>query len=73
MQLVAANARIGVAKSYFFPRIFRVGSIGVAGGVQTSVSFGPMGFFGVGHTLSVPIFNMGRVKAGVYSAEARAQ
>ena len=72
-QLVAANARIGVAKSDFFPRIFLLGSIGVAGGVQNSVSFGPMGFFGIGPTLSVPIFNMGRVRAGVDSAEARAQ
>ena len=72
-QLVAANARIGVAKSDYFPRIFLLGSIGVAGGVQNSVSFGPMGFFGIGPTLSVPIFNMGRVRAGVDSAEARAQ
>jgi multidrug efflux system outer membrane protein len=72
-QLVAANARIGEAKSEFFPRIFLLGNIGVTGGVQNSVSFGPMGFFGIGPTLSVPIFNMGRVKAGVDSAEARAQ
>jgi multidrug efflux system outer membrane protein len=72
-QLVAANARIGVAKSEFFPRIFLLGEIGVAGGIQNSVSFGPMGFFGIGPTLSVPIFNMGRVQAGVDSAEARAQ
>jgi multidrug efflux system outer membrane protein len=72
-QLVAANARIGVAKSEFFPRIFLLGNIGVAGGIQDSVSFGPMGFFGIGPTLTVPIFNMGRVQAGVDSAEARAQ
>jgi multidrug efflux system outer membrane protein len=70
-QLVAANARIGVAKSDFFPRIFLLGSVGVAGGVQNSVSFGPMGFFGIGPTLTVPIFNAGRVQAGVDSAEAR--
>jgi multidrug efflux system outer membrane protein len=71
--LVAANARIGVAKSEFLPRIFLLGNIGVAGGVQNSVSFGPMGFFGVGPTMSVPIFNMGRVQAGVDSADARYQ
>jgi multidrug efflux system outer membrane protein len=70
-QLVAANARIGVAKSEFFPRVFLLGNIGVTGGVQNGVSFGPMGFFGIGPTLSVPIFNMGRVQAGVESAEAR--
>jgi multidrug efflux system outer membrane protein len=32
-----------------------------------------MGFFGIGPTLSVPIFNMGRVQAGVDSADARYQ
>jgi multidrug efflux system outer membrane protein len=72
-QLVAATARIGVAKSEFFPRVFLLGSIGVAGGVTNSVAFGPMGLFGIGPTLSVPIFNAGRVQAGVDSAEARAQ
>jgi outer membrane protein, multidrug efflux system len=70
-QLVAANARIGVAKSDFFPRIFLLGSVGVAGGIANSVAFGPMGIFGIGPTMSVPIFNMGRVRAGVDSAEAR--
>jgi multidrug efflux system outer membrane protein len=72
-QLVGATARIGVAKSEFYPRVFLLGSIGVAGGVTNSVSFGPMGLFGIGPTLSVPIFNAGRVQAGVDSAEARAQ
>ena len=72
-QLVSANAQIGVAKSDFFPRIVLLGNIGVAGGVQNSVSFGPMGVFGVGPTLTVPIFTAGRVQAGVDSAEARAQ
>jgi multidrug efflux system outer membrane protein len=70
-QLVAANARIGVAKSDYFPRVFLLGNIAVAGGVANSVSFGPMGIFGVGPTMTVPIFNMGRVGAGVDSAEAR--
>jgi multidrug efflux system outer membrane protein len=72
-ELVAANARIGVAKADFFPRIFLLGEIGVAGGVQNSVAFGPMGFFGIGPTLAVPIFTAGRVQAGVDSAEARVQ
>jgi outer membrane protein, multidrug efflux system len=72
-QLVAANAQIGVAKSEFFPRIVLLGNIGVAGGVQNSMSFGPVGLFGIGPTLTVPIFNAGRVQAGVDSAEARVQ
>jgi multidrug efflux system outer membrane protein len=70
-QLVAANARVGVAKSEFFPRIFLLGSIAVGGGVVNGVSYGPMATFGVGPTLTVPIFNAGRVQAGVDSADAR--
>lgn len=70
-QLVAANARIGVAKADYFPRVFLLGNIAVAGGVANSVSFGPMGIFGIGPTMTVPIFNAGRVGAGVDSAEAR--
>jgi multidrug efflux system outer membrane protein len=35
--------------------------------------FGPLGFFGVGPTITLPIFNAGRVAAGVDSAEARAE
>src|SRR5262249_49325174 len=70
-QLVAANARIGVAKSDYFPRVFLLGNIAVAGGVANSVSFGPMGIFGIGPTATVPIFNMGRLRAGLDSAEAR--
>jgi outer membrane protein, multidrug efflux system len=70
-QLVAANARIGVAKSDYFPRVFLLGTIAVGGGVANSVSFGPMGIFGIGPTMTVPIFNAGRVGAGVDSAEAR--
>lgn len=72
-QLVAATARVGVAKSEFFPRIFLLGSIGVAGGVTNSVSFGPMGLFGVGPTLTMPLFNAGRVQAGVDAADARVE
>ena len=70
-QLVSANARIGVAKADYFPRVFLLGNIAVAGGVANSVSFGPMGIFGIGPTMTVPIFNAGRVSAGVSSAEAR--
>jgi multidrug efflux system outer membrane protein len=70
-QLVAANARIGAAKAEFFPRIFLLGSIAVGGGIQNGVSFGPMAAFGIGPTLTVPIFNAGRVQAGVDSADAR--
>jgi multidrug efflux system outer membrane protein len=82
--LASATARIGVAKADFFPRVLITGSAAV-GGVytnpgQTSADntdvrkwFGPFGFFGVGPSITLPIFNAGRIAAGVDSAEARAE
>ena len=72
-QLAAATARIGVAKSDFFPRVFLTGSAGVGGFWMNSNWAGPQGLFAVGPSFTVPIFNTGRVAAGVDSAEARAQ
>ncbi len=72
-QLAAATARIGVAKSDYFPRVFLTGSAG-AGGIWVNGSWaGPQGLFAVGPSFTVPIFNTGRVAAGVDSAEAGAQ
>jgi len=83
-QLAAATARIGVAKADYFPRVFITGSA-AAGGIYTHPAqasadntdvrkwFGPLGFFSVGPALTVPIFNTGRIGAGVDSAEARAE
>jgi multidrug efflux system outer membrane protein len=72
-QLAAATARIGVAKSDYFPRVFLTGSA-AAGGLWVNGSWaGPQGLFAVGPSFTVPIFNSGRVGAGVHSAEARAE
>lgn len=72
-ELAAATARIGVAKSDFFPRVFLFGSAG-AGGVNVNGSwFGPQGIFALLPSITLPIFNSGRVAAGVQSAEARAE
>jgi len=71
--LAAATARIGVAKSDYFPRVFLTGSAGVGGLMINGSWFGPQGLFAIGPSLTVPIFNSGRVGAGVTSAEARAQ
>jgi multidrug efflux system outer membrane protein len=72
-QLAAATARIGVAKSDYFPRVFLTGSAG-AGGIWVSGNWaGPQGLFAIGPSFTVPIFNSGRIGASVDSAEARAQ
>jgi outer membrane protein, multidrug efflux system len=72
-QLAAATARIGVAKSDFFPRVFLTGAA-VGGNILIDGSWiGPQGLFSIGPQVRLPIFNTGRTAAGVNSAEARAQ
>jgi outer membrane protein, multidrug efflux system len=72
-QLAAATARIGVAKADYFPRVFLSASAAAGGFKLDGSSFGPQGLFAIGPTVTVPIFNMGRVAAGVDSAEARVE
>jgi outer membrane protein, multidrug efflux system len=72
-QLAAASARIGVAKADYFPRVFLTGAIGVGGLVLNGQTFGPQGLFSILPSVTVPIFNSGRVGAGVEAARARAE
>jgi len=70
-QLAAATARIGVAKANYFPRVVLTGAAG-AGGIRIDGSwFGPQGILAIAPQLTLPIFNMGRVGAGVDSARPR--
>jgi len=71
-QLAAATARIGVAKSDFYPRVFLTGAA-AGGALHIDGSWiGPQGLFSIGPSIHIPIFNMGRTQAGVDSAEAQA-
>jgi outer membrane protein, multidrug efflux system len=70
--LAAATARIGVAKSDYFPRVFLSGAVAGGGFMVNGQMFGPQGIFSVLPSLTVPIFNTGRVSAGVDAARARA-
>ncbi|MCZ2157423.1 MAG: efflux transporter outer membrane subunit [Bryobacterales bacterium] len=68
-QLVAANARIGVAKAAWFPQISLTGS----GGYQ---AFGIENLFdskvyNAGLNLTQPIFEFGRIRSGVRLSEAQ--
>jgi outer membrane protein, multidrug efflux system len=72
-QLAAATARIGVATSDFYPRVFLTGAA-AGGALHIDGSWiGPQGLFNIGPSIHLPIFNMGRTQAGVDSAEAQAQ
>jgi multidrug efflux system outer membrane protein len=72
-QLAAATARIGVAKTDFFPRVFLSGTAAGGGLLIDGSWVGPQGLFSIGPAVTLPIFNTGRTQAGVDSAEAVAQ
>jgi multidrug efflux system outer membrane protein len=72
-QLAGATARIGVAKSDYFPRVFLTGAAGVGGITINGQTFGPQGLFSIGPSFTLPIFNSGRVAAGVDVAQASAE
>jgi multidrug efflux system outer membrane protein len=72
-QLAAATARIGVAKADYFPRVMLTGSGGGGGLAINGNWFGPYGLLSIAPQVTLPIFNLGRIGAGVTAAEARAQ
>jgi multidrug efflux system outer membrane protein len=69
--IVAANARIGVAKAAYFPQIALTGSGGVASTALASLF--TAGTWTVGVSAVQPIFNAGRTRSQVALAEARRQ
>jgi multidrug efflux system outer membrane protein len=72
-RLAAATARIGVAITDFYPRVFLSGAAAAGGLMVDGRWVGPQGLFSIGPQITLPIFNMGRTQAGVDSAEARTQ
>jgi multidrug efflux system outer membrane protein len=69
--LVAANAEIGVADALFFPQVRLTGAAGLE-----SVSFGDLlegesRLWSIGPSISVPIFEGGRLRANLGGAKAR--
>jgi outer membrane protein, multidrug efflux system len=72
-QLIAANAQIGAAKALLFPTVTITGFAGAGGAVVSGQSFGPYGLFTALPTITLPLFNMGRLQAGVEQAEALTQ
>ncbi len=70
-RLIAANARVGVAKAAFYPSI----TLTASGGYQTSDLLGIIsrsGFaYGLGGIVDIPIFSAGRRKGNYNSAKAQ--
>jgi outer membrane protein, multidrug efflux system len=69
--LVAANARIGVAKAAYFPQITLTATAGYQSSALTSLFSGPAGTWNFGGQLVQPIFEAGRLRSGVRLAEAQ--
>ena len=69
--IAAASARVGVARSDFFPKITLTGNAGRLGTSFSGVTMGATGFFAVGPALRLPIFTGGRLKANLRTQQER--
>jgi multidrug efflux system outer membrane protein len=70
-QLIAANARIGVAKAAYFPSISLTGVAGYQSTALTSLFSGPAGLWNTGVSAAQPIFEGGRIRSNVHLTESQ--
>src|SRR5580704_913849 len=71
--LIAANARIGVARAAYFPDISLTAQPGFLSSSFTSLFSGSAGLWTFAGTITEPIFEGGAIRAGVRLAEAQQQ
>jgi len=71
LALVAANARIGVAKAELFPQITLTGVGGLESNALSRVLSAPAAFWSVSGDVLQQVFNAGRLKANVRLSEAQ--
>ena len=69
--LIASNARIGVAKAAYFPTVTLTGLLGSSSTAFSSLFTGPARIWSYGADLAVPVFTAGAIAGQVQSAEAR--
>jgi multidrug efflux system outer membrane protein len=72
-QLIAANARIGVAKAAYFPQITLTATGGYQSTALTNLFTGPAGLWSFGGELLQPIFTAGKIRSNVRLTEAQQQ
>ena len=68
--LIAANARIGVAKSLYFPNISLTGAFGTVSTDLSDLFSGPSKSWNSGVSATVPIFTAGRIGGELKASEA---
>ncbi|HEY2645984.1 MAG TPA: efflux transporter outer membrane subunit [Candidatus Acidoferrales bacterium] len=71
--LIAANARIGVARAAYFPDISLTGTPGFQSSELQNLFTGSSGLWTFAGTVTQPIFNAGKLRSGVRLAEAQQQ
>ena len=69
-RMAAANANIGVAKAAFFPTIKLNGLAGLQSVDSGSLFDWPSRLWAIGPSLSLPLFDGGRISASVHAARA---
>jgi multidrug efflux system outer membrane protein len=72
-QLIAANARIGVAKAQYFPSISLTGFFGSTSAELSDLFTGPAKSWSYAGSLAGPIFTAGKIKGSVKAAQALQQ
>ena len=72
-KLMAANARIGVAKAQFFPNISLTSLGGASSNQLQSVFSNKSGYWYVAASLSEPIFDGGRIRNNYHLSQAQQQ
>jgi outer membrane protein, multidrug efflux system len=70
-QLIAANARIGVARALYFPRVSLTGAFGTASIHSNQLFEGPSEVWQLSGDLLAPIFTFGAIEGQVKAAEAQ--
>lgn len=71
--LIAANARIGVARSAYFPSVTLTAAGGFRSSALSSLFSGPAGLWSFVGALTRPLFDAGRIRSGVAFSEAQRQ
>jgi len=72
-KLVAANARIGVARAQYFPQISLTSLGGAASNQLNAIASGPTSYWYAAGSISEPIFDGGRIRSNYRLSKAQEQ
>jgi multidrug efflux system outer membrane protein len=70
-RLIAANARVAVARTAYFPSISLTGFLGTEAAAMRNLFSGAAGIWGLAAAVTQPIFSAGRLEAQTEAARAR--